>query len=71
MKKQGALIYDPEVDRMDIRFDPLDYYGGLHCGDTLEVLINNKWFPTRIEMGSFWYLVGIKISDLNGLIVRI
>lgn len=39
MKKQGALIYDPEVDRMDIRFGPLDFYGGLHCGDTLEVLI--------------------------------
>ena len=71
MKKQGALIYDPEVDRMDIRFGPLDFYGGLHCGDTLEVLINNKWIPTRIEMGSFWYLVGLKISDLNGLIVRI
>ena len=71
MKKQGALIYDPEVDRMDIRFGPLGFYGGLHCGDTLEVLINNKWIPTRIEMGSFWYLVGIKISDLNGLIVRI
>lgn len=27
MKKQGVLIYDDVIDRMDIRFGPLDYYG--------------------------------------------
>ena len=35
MKKQGVLIYDDVIGRMDIRFGPLDYYGGLHCGEFL------------------------------------
>ena len=30
--KQGALIFDEQTDRYDIRFDLADYYGGLHCG---------------------------------------
>lgn len=35
--KQGALIFDERTDRYDIRFGLGDYYGGLHCGDTLTV----------------------------------
>ena len=31
MKKQGVLIYDDVIGRMDIRFGPLDYYGGWRC----------------------------------------
>lgn len=27
--KQGALIFDEQTDRYDIRFDLADYYGGL------------------------------------------
>ena len=38
MKKQGVLIYDDVIGRMDIRFGPLDYYGGLHCGERLEAV---------------------------------
>lgn len=71
MKKQGVLIYDAETERMDIRFGLLDFYGGLHCGEKLEVLIDGKWIPTRIELHSFWYLVGIRLSNINGLTVRI
>ena len=71
MKKQGVLIYDDVTDRMDIRFGPLDYYGGLHCGDRLEVLLNGEWISTRIKLGKFWYLRGVRLSRLNGLIVRI
>lgn len=71
MKKQGVLIYNDVTDRMDIRFGPLDYYGGLHCGDRLEVLLNGEWISTRIELGKFWYLRGARLSRLNGLIVRI
>ncbi len=37
-QKTGALIFDETADRYDIRFDLNDYYGGLHCGDCLEVL---------------------------------
>ena len=33
--KQGALIFNERTDRYDIRFGLGDYYGGLHCGDTL------------------------------------
>ena len=69
--KQGALIFDERTDRYDIRFGLGDYYGGLHCGDTLEVLTGRKWKPTRIEYGENWYLVGIRAEDLSGLRVRI
>ena len=29
-QKTGALIFDEQTDRYDIRFDIADYYGGLH-----------------------------------------
>lgn len=45
MKKQGVLIYDDVIGWMDIRFGPLDYYGGLHCGERLEVLLDGEWMP--------------------------
>ena len=31
--KQGALIFDKESGRYNIRFGLNDYYGGLHCGE--------------------------------------
>ena len=69
--RQGALTLDAQTGRMDIRFDLENYYGGLHCGDCLDILINGKWVPTRIEMGDGWYLTGIKADNLEGLIVRL
>lgn len=71
--KQGALIFDEQTDRYDIRFDLTDYYGGLHCGECFDVMISGKWKPTRIEMGmqQNWYLVGVRAEDLNGLRVRL
>ena len=71
MKQEGTLVYDRETDRIDVRFGLEDYYGGLHCGTTMDVNINGKWVPTRIEMGNDWYLVGVKTGSLPGLIVRI
>ena len=50
-QKTGALIFDETADRYDIRFDLNDYYGGLHCGDCLEVFVRGKWKPTRMEYG--------------------
>ena len=38
--KQGALIFDERSDRYDIRFDLADYYGGLHCGETFDVILS-------------------------------
>ena len=68
--RQGVLIYDQDTDRMDIRFVLEDYYGGLHCGETMEVFVKKKWIPTRIEFGQDWYLVGIRTASINGLRVR-
>ncbi len=70
-KKMGALVYDAAIDRMDIRYGLNRYHGGLHCGEQLEVLVNRRWFPTRIEKDKDWYLVGIKTESLIGLLVRI
>lgn len=69
--RRGNLIYNQESERMDIRFGLEDYYGGLHCGTTMEVQVNGKWVPTRIELGDEWYLVGIRTKDIEGLTVRI
>ena len=35
----GALVYSTEMNRFDIRFDIDDYYGGLHCGQCLDVMM--------------------------------
>ena len=69
--RQGALTLDAQTGRMDIRFDLENYYGGLQCGERLDILINGEWVPTRIEMGDGWYLSGINTDNLEGLIVRI
>jgi len=68
--REGILIYDDDTERYDIRFDLEDYYGGLHCGECLEVFLRGKWTPTRIEKYDDWYLVSIK-TQLQGLKVRI
>lgn len=71
MKKQGVLILSIDSGRMDIRFGLDDFYGGLHCGTTMEVLIDGKWVPTRIEMADDWFLVGVNTRNIAGLTVRI
>ncbi|MBP3673010.1 MAG: DUF5348 domain-containing protein [Oscillospiraceae bacterium] len=67
----GTLVRRPGSDRMDIRFGLYDYHGGLHCGETMDVKISGRWVPTRIEMAKDWYLVGINVDNIEGLIVRI
>lgn len=69
--KSGILIFDLNSDSYDIRFGLEEYYGGLHCGNTLEVFIEDRWIPTRIEKASDWYLVGIKTKSIQGLQVKI
>lgn len=65
--KESKLKYDKDIDRFVV-----DGYG-LHCGDTMEVLLNDKWVSTRIEYDykSNWYLVGLRGLELEGLTVRI
>ena len=69
--REGTLIFDERRDRYDIRFDLADYYGGLQCGDCLEIFTGGKWKSARMEYGDNWYRVGIRTDDLNGLRVRI
>lgn len=38
MKKQGVLIYDDVIGRMDIRFGPLDYYTGIPRGEVRKAM---------------------------------
>lgn len=71
MERQGSLFYDPASGRMDIRFGLESYYGGLHCGTGMDVLIDGEWVHTRIELSDDWYLVGIKTDQIEGLVVRI
>ena len=68
-QRTGALVFDENTDR----FDLASYYGGLHCGECFDVVVGDRWKPTRIEMSASqeWYLVGIRADDLNGLRVRI
>lgn len=66
----NRLIYNEEIDRYVLG----DY--DFHCGDTLEVLINDTWVKTRFEMDhkngeGIWYLVGLKGIKINNLIARI
>lgn len=67
---QGTLFYDTETGRYDIRFDLESFYGGLHCGECFDVKVKDIWIPVRIEMGDDWYLVGLNVSRLDGLRVR-
>ena len=71
--RTGTLIYDDSMGRYDIRFGLEVYYGGLHCGETFEVQVNEVWIPVRIEMNMAreWYLVGLPVRSLSGLIVKI
>ena len=65
-----TLFYDTETGRYDIRFDLESFYGGLHCGECFDVKVKDIWIPVRIEMGDDWYLVGLNVSRLDGLRVR-
>lgn len=71
MKRQGCLVYNEALGRMDIRFSLNEYYGGLHCGQTLDVKRGSKWIPTRLEMAKDWFLVEVKTNSIIGLMVRI
>jgi len=73
-KQMGLLIWDIAAQRPDIRYPDGTCYGGLHCGNTLEVLIGNEWIATRVEYShdaGKWYLVGMGANrELQGLSVR-
>jgi len=70
---KGRLGYNSENDRYGVLLMDLWEDEGLHCGETLEILLDGKWQSDRIEFDSEWYLVYSKLrgSDLEYLPVRI
>ena len=44
-KRQGALYFDREEERYNIRFGLEECYHGLYCGEGLEVLVGKRWVP--------------------------
>ena len=47
---------------------------GFHCGECLEVLLDDEWVQTRMEMNPAreWYLVGTPYcGDLEYILARI
>lgn len=68
---EGKLYYNADNQRYGLLKDGEQVSDGLHCGMTLEVLIDGQWQPTRIECGDDWYLVGFPDVALDNLKARI
>ena len=51
---QGTIYFDKGTGRYSFRYidsdGELQDYGGIHCGEGFEVLLNDVWVPTRMEM---------------------
>lgn len=59
---EGRLGYNVENDRYGLLISDLWEHEGFHCGEGLQVLVEDKWVQTRFEMaweedGNEWYLV--------------
>lgn len=71
--KVGRLGYNCENDRYGLLISDLWENDGFHCGECLEILVDDKWIPTRMEMtDGKWYLVGTQYKgDLEYIQARI
>ena len=58
--KQGRLGYNSSNGRYGLLASDLWIDTGFHCGEGLEVLVDDEWVQTRMEMNLAreWYLVG-------------
>lgn len=71
---QGRLGYNEENGRYGLLVMDLWEDTGFYCGECLEVLVDDRWIKTRMEMGSDmkWYLVGTPYyGDLEYVQARI
>ena len=72
--REGRLGYNCENGRYGLL--SLDFWvdTGFHCGECMEVLVDDKWVKTRMEMNPAmeWYLVGTPYcGDLEYVRARI
>ena len=72
---QGRLGYNSNNDRYGLLAMDEWLDSGFHCGECLEILVDDEWLPTRIEMNNSgeWYLVDtpFKGDDLEYIQARI
>ena len=74
MMKQGRLGYNCSNGRYGLLSSDLWIAPGFHCGEGMEVLVDDKWVQTRMEMNPAreWYLVGTPYcGDLEYVQARI
>ena len=58
----GRLGYNVTNERYGLLVSNRWEIEGIHCGQTLEVFVDGRWIPTRMEIawnqgGRHWYLV--------------
>ena len=73
-KIEGRLGYNSENDRYGLLVSDLWEHIGFHCGECLEVKVDDKWVKTRMEMDidRNWYLVDTPYTgDLEYVRARI
>ena len=73
-KIEGRLGYNSENGRYGLLISDLWEHTGFHCGEGLEVKVDDKWVKTRMEMdiARNWYLVDTPyIGDLEYVRARI
>ena len=64
--REGRLGYNSSNDRYGLLSSDLWIDTGFHCGECLEVLIDDQWVQTRMEMNPAreWYLVGTPYCEI-------
>ena len=73
-KIEGRLGYNSENGRYGLLVSDLWEHIGFHCGECLEVKVDEKWVKTRMEMDidRNWYLVDTPYTgDLEYVRARI
>ncbi len=67
--REGRLGYNSNNGRYGLLSSDLWIDTGFHCGECLEVLIDDQWVKTRMEMNPAreWYLVGNTVLRRFGI----
>ena len=75
---EGRLGYNAENDRYGLLVSDLWECDGFHCGERLQIWVEDEWIDTSMEMDWFagkgvWYLTetSLKGGMLEGVRVRI